>query len=80
MVPDAQNEARKPLLLSSKVTVAREQRCRRSHWRVGWRKADLSPCFDRSGYDLPLDGGGFPNGGSKGGVLSLDIHGGAWRT
>ena len=79
MVPDAQNGAQKPPLLSSKVAVACEQRCRRSHRRVGWRKVDLSPCFDRSGYDLPLDDGGFPNGGSKGGILSLDVHGGMWH-
>ncbi len=38
---------------------------------------DHSPRFDRSGYDLPLDGGGFPNGGSKGDILDFDVHGGA---
>ena len=45
----------------------------------GGSNGDHSPWFDRSGYDLPLDDGGFPNGGSKGGVLSLDVHGGMWH-
>ena len=49
-------------------------------WRcMGCHTMDLSPWFDRSGYDLPLDSGGLPNGGSKGSVLILDIDGGAWH-
>ena len=46
---------------------------------MGCHTMDLSPWFDRSGYDLPLDSGGIPNGGSKGSVLILDIDGGAWH-
>ena len=46
----------------------------------GGARTEMSEIPSARGFDLPLEGGGFPNGGSKGGVLSLVIHGGAWRT
>ena len=40
---------------------------------------DLSPWFDRLGYDLLLNGDGFLTKALKGGILDLDVHGGVWH-